>query len=201
MPIPHKAESYDDIRGWPAGLLGHVCKTGRLFLHYAAPAWGRPFREISLPVCVIYIFPCGERFGVAGGFGHSGGFLKNKSAPGCNPPPPGGYIIPGVILYAGMRGAWLRAAWLPHRGRRGRGMNAFRIYIATFADNKTHIDMSAKQHNCASCPIRARHDKAPRSPVGRFWRWHIGFCPGWKKYFASLGDAERNELRLKYRLK
>ncbi len=61
--------------------------------------------------------------------------------------------------------------------------------------------MSKEQHNCANCPIRARYDKAPRSLIGRLWRWHIGFCPGWRKYFSSLSEAEQNELRLTYRLK
>ncbi len=32
---------------------------------------------------------------------------------------------------------------------------------------------------------------------GRFWRWHINFCPGWKKYFASLDEAGKDELRQK----
>ncbi len=59
----------------------------------------------------------------------------------------------------------------------------------------------AKQHNCESCPIRAKHDKAPKSLIGRFWRWHINFCPGWKKYFSSLAEEKKNELRVKYRLK
>ena len=58
-----------------------------------------------------------------------------------------------------------------------------------------------ESHNCENCPIRAKHDKNPKSLIGRFWRWHIGFCPGWKKYFASLDDEQREELRQKYDLK
>jgi len=57
-----------------------------------------------------------------------------------------------------------------------------------------------KTHNCSNCPIRARYDRAPRSLVGRLWRWHIGFCPGWRKYFASLDEPARAELRQKYGL-
>ncbi|MGM9768247.1 MAG: hypothetical protein ACI3Z0_07285 [Candidatus Cryptobacteroides sp.] len=34
--------------------------------------------------------------------------------------------------------------------------------------------------------------------VGRFWRWHIGFCPGWKQFFASLEEGEREKLRRRY---
>jgi hypothetical protein len=55
-------------------------------------------------------------------------------------------------------------------------------------------------HNCENCPIRAKYDNAPRSLTGRFWRWHIGFCPGWKKYFASLNGAEQQILKDKYKL-
>ncbi len=58
-----------------------------------------------------------------------------------------------------------------------------------------------EKHNCENCPIRAKHDKNPRSFMGRFWRWHIGFCPGWKKYFASLDEVAQKELRHKYNLK
>ncbi len=34
--------------------------------------------------------------------------------------------------------------------------------------------------------------------MGRFWRWHINFCPGWKGYFNSLDDEKKAELRAKY---
>ena len=55
-----------------------------------------------------------------------------------------------------------------------------------------------KNHNCEQCPMRRRYDSAPKSLIGRFWRWHINFCPGWKAYFLSLGEAERDELQTKY---
>lgn len=58
--------------------------------------------------------------------------------------------------------------------------------------------METKQSNCANCPIRSKHDKNPKSAIGRFWRWHINFCPGWKKYFTSLPEDEKNALREKY---
>jgi hypothetical protein len=57
------------------------------------------------------------------------------------------------------------------------------------------------QHNCENCPIRAKHDKNPKSLLGRFWRWHINFCPGWRGYFNSLDDAQKAELRQRYDLK
>ena len=34
--------------------------------------------------------------------------------------------------------------------------------------------------------------------MGRFWRWHINFCPGWKNYFTSQAPAKQAELREKY---
>lgn len=55
-----------------------------------------------------------------------------------------------------------------------------------------------KQHNCAQCPMRLKYDRKPKSLIGRFWRWHINFCPGWKAYFHSLPEEEQNELREKY---
>lgn len=58
--------------------------------------------------------------------------------------------------------------------------------------------MENKKHNCANCPIRAKHDKNPKSLIGRFWRWHINFCPGWKGYFTSLPEEEKDALRQKY---
>jgi hypothetical protein len=61
--------------------------------------------------------------------------------------------------------------------------------------------MNTATHNSENCPIRATYDNAPRSLMGRFWRWHINFCPGWKKYFASLDDEQKAALRQKYSLK
>ena len=46
--------------------------------------------------------------------------------------------------------------------------------------------------------MRAKFEKNPQSFVGRFWRWHINFCPGWKGYFSSLSPTEKAALRDKY---
>jgi hypothetical protein len=64
-------------------------------------------------------------------------------------------------------------------------------------DNLTDME----KHQCSACPIRAKYDRNPRSLIGRFWRWHINFGPGWKKYYASLGGDEQEALRQKYSLK
>lgn len=58
-----------------------------------------------------------------------------------------------------------------------------------------------KQHNCAKCPIRAKYDKSPKSLIGRFWRWHINYCPGWKGYMKSLDEETKSSLIEKYQLK
>ena len=57
------------------------------------------------------------------------------------------------------------------------------------------------QQNCENCPMRAKYDKKPKSLLGRFWRWHINFCPGWKQYIKSLDDAKRSAIIEQYHLK
>jgi len=56
-------------------------------------------------------------------------------------------------------------------------------------------------HNCMHCSFRAKYDNHPESFLGRIWRWHAGWCPGWKAYLKSLPDSQRNELIEKYHLK
>jgi hypothetical protein len=51
---------------------------------------------------------------------------------------------------------------------------------------------------CATCSFRARHDKNPTSFLGRVWRWHANFCPGWKSYMRSLPDDEKRAIAEKY---
>jgi len=55
--------------------------------------------------------------------------------------------------------------------------------------------------NCEKCKFRAAYDKKPGSFLGRLWRWHINWCPGWKKYMHSLPDPERDRLVRDYQLK
>ncbi|MCX5881994.1 MAG: hypothetical protein NTU74_09420 [Deltaproteobacteria bacterium] len=56
-------------------------------------------------------------------------------------------------------------------------------------------------HNCRNCSFRAKYDNHPKSLLGRLWRWHAGWCPGWNAYLKSLADSERKELIEKYNLK
>ena len=55
--------------------------------------------------------------------------------------------------------------------------------------------------NCANCSLRAKHDNNPKSFAGRFWRWHINFCPGWKVYFTSLSAEEKAKVAQQYQFK
>ncbi len=58
-----------------------------------------------------------------------------------------------------------------------------------------------ESQGCAECAFRAKYDNNPTSFLGRLWRWHINFCPGWKGYMNSLTEEERKELAQHYRIK
>lgn len=53
---------------------------------------------------------------------------------------------------------------------------------------------------CETCKFRTKYDQNPKSFLGRFWRWHIKFCPGWKAFFGSLTENEKDIYRSKYNL-
>lgn len=57
------------------------------------------------------------------------------------------------------------------------------------------------ESNCPNCTFRAKYDNNPKSLLGRIWRWHTGFCPGWKGYMKSLDKAERQQIAQKYGMK
>ncbi len=57
------------------------------------------------------------------------------------------------------------------------------------------------EHSCENCGWRARYDNNPKSFLGRIWRWHAGWCPGWRKYITSLPKEQRTELATKYDMK
>jgi len=54
------------------------------------------------------------------------------------------------------------------------------------------------KYQCENCTLRAHYDNAPKSFLGRIWRFHIDFCPGWKAYFTHQDEATKEELRKKY---
>jgi hypothetical protein len=53
--------------------------------------------------------------------------------------------------------------------------------------------------NCEKCSFRARYDRNPNSILGRIWKWHIGWCPGWKSYLKSLPEEKRRKVAKQYR--
>jgi hypothetical protein len=53
---------------------------------------------------------------------------------------------------------------------------------------------------CANCGLRARYDKNPKSILGRFWRWHTNWCPGWRSYMKSLPEDEKAEIKARYNM-
>ena len=55
-----------------------------------------------------------------------------------------------------------------------------------------------EKYKCISCPMREKFEKNPKSFLGKLWRWHINFCPGWKAYFQSLPQATQEVLREEY---
>ena len=54
------------------------------------------------------------------------------------------------------------------------------------------------KHNCENCAWRAKYDARPRSLLGRLWRWHIRFCPGWKAYYNAQPEDARRKLAARY---
>ena len=52
--------------------------------------------------------------------------------------------------------------------------------------------------SCETCRLRARYDAKPKSFLGRFWKWHIRWCPGWKSYIKSLSGDERQKIIARY---
>ena len=58
--------------------------------------------------------------------------------------------------------------------------------------------MGKNQPDCANCSMRRKYESNPKSLMGRFWRWHINFCPGWKQFFAALPEDAKEDLRTRY---
>ncbi|MBN1396790.1 MAG: hypothetical protein JXA06_02050 [Bacteroidetes bacterium] len=54
------------------------------------------------------------------------------------------------------------------------------------------------EENCETCKLRVKYDNNPKSLAGRFWRWHINFCPGWKKYFTTLPSDKKEQISRQY---
>jgi hypothetical protein len=57
------------------------------------------------------------------------------------------------------------------------------------------------EQNCENCAWRAKYDMKPHSILGKLWKWHTGFCPGWKSYMSSLPENERIKIAQHYNMK
>ncbi len=55
-----------------------------------------------------------------------------------------------------------------------------------------------EKQNCKECAFRKKYDDNPKSLLGKIWRWHANWCPGWKSYISSLSEEDRNTLAQKY---
>jgi hypothetical protein len=42
------------------------------------------------------------------------------------------------------------------------------------------------ESRCHACGFRARAENRPTTFLARVWRWHTGWCPGWKAYVKEL---------------
>jgi hypothetical protein len=54
---------------------------------------------------------------------------------------------------------------------------------------------------CTDCGWRAKYDKHPTSFLGRLWKFHTKFCPGWKGYLRTLSEEERQDIYKRYKMK
>jgi len=39
--------------------------------------------------------------------------------------------------------------------------------------------------------MRKRAEKNPKSIISKIWKWHTGWCPGWKAYQKELAQQEK----------
>lgn len=56
------------------------------------------------------------------------------------------------------------------------------------------------ESKCENCRMREKYDVKPKSLPGRFWRWHINFCPGWKGYMKTLNEDQTKAVVAAYNL-
>ena len=45
-----------------------------------------------------------------------------------------------------------------------------------------------KTFPCETCALRMKAEAKPKSLMARLWRWHTGWCPGWKAYQKHLAE-------------
>ena len=55
-------------------------------------------------------------------------------------------------------------------------------------NSKTKQDPN--EMSCATCGLRKRAEANPKSILARLWKWHTGWCPGWKAYQEALAAQD-----------
>ena len=46
---------------------------------------------------------------------------------------------------------------------------------------------------CENCSFKHYAERRPDSLLARLWRWHTGWCPGWKAYQKWLAGKDLRE--------
>ena len=49
---------------------------------------------------------------------------------------------------------------------------------------------SEKTLACETCTMRQKAEANPKTLMARLWRWHTGWCPGWKASQAHLASQK-----------
>ena len=63
------------------------------------------------------------------------------------------------------------------------------------------MEAQKTSYPCENCKFRAHYDRNPKSALGRFWRWHINFCPGFNAFFTHQDEETKAALRARYNFK
>ncbi|MCF8099736.1 MAG: hypothetical protein K9K65_17985 [Desulfarculaceae bacterium] len=48
-----------------------------------------------------------------------------------------------------------------------------------------------KEPSCATCAMKRYAEKKPGTIWAKLWRWHTGWCPGYKRYQAWLAAQDK----------
>lgn len=51
-----------------------------------------------------------------------------------------------------------------------------------------------KTFACETCAMRKKAEATPKSLMSRLWRWHTGWCPGWKAYQTHLEERAKSQV-------
>ena len=50
--------------------------------------------------------------------------------------------------------------------------------------------MEKKTYKCETCAWRRYAESNPEKFWAKVWRWHTGWCPGWKRYMKATGGKD-----------